>query len=57
MMRVSDALCVVGIGMIGYGLWLVHPSLMWTGIGSAIVYLGALRHSVLSERTKQESKK
>jgi hypothetical protein len=36
----SDALVAVGLGSLGYGFWLVHPSLMFLGVGAAVLYLG-----------------
>lgn len=40
----ANAVCLVGLAMIGYGLWLIHPSLMWCGIGALATAAGVYIH-------------
>lgn len=56
MMRSPDVLCVAGLAMIGYGLWIVHPSLMLVVMGGVLVSVGVWSH-IRSTRTKQEQTK
>jgi len=33
----KDSLVCVATGMVGYGLWLVHPAAMFIGVGLLII--------------------
>jgi hypothetical protein len=43
-MRLPDFLVLAGIAGIGYGCWLVHPSLTFISVGAAAVYFGIYLH-------------
>jgi len=43
-MNILDLIAVAGFIAVGYGLWLIHPSAMWIGLGSAAVSLSVMQH-------------
>jgi hypothetical protein len=35
-----DALVLLGLAGVGYGFWLLHPSLTFLSVGGVMLYLG-----------------
>lgn len=43
-MKLPDLLVLSGLAGIGYGCWMVHPSLAFVSVGGAVVYIGIYLH-------------
>jgi hypothetical protein len=43
-MKLPDVLVLAGVAAVGYGCWLVHPSLTFLSVGGAVLYLGIYLH-------------
>ena len=42
-MSIPDILCLFGICLAAYGLWLIHPAAMYIGVGVVLVGVGVYR--------------
>lgn len=43
-MKLPDFVVIAGLSAVGYGLWLLHPSLTFICVGGAVLYFGIYLH-------------
>ncbi len=52
-MRLPDVLGLAGLAAVGYGCWLLHPSLTFLCVGGVAMWLGIYLHRKQAAKAKE----